>query len=57
VTKITETTSIQFRAEAFNIFNHAQFNSPDSNINHSTFGQILSTADPRILQLALRFQF
>lgn len=56
-TKITEQVSLQFRAEAFNVFNHAEFNNPDADITHSTFGQILGTADPRILQLALRLRF
>ncbi|MFN7998628.1 MAG: carboxypeptidase regulatory-like domain-containing protein [Bryobacteraceae bacterium] len=52
-----ETQKIDFRAEAFNIFNHANFGRPDRTLTHSTFGEILSAADPRILQFALRFSF
>jgi outer membrane receptor protein involved in Fe transport len=56
-TKINERVSAIFRAEAFNVFNHAEFKTPDTDIRNATFGQILDTYDPRILQLALKFQF
>ncbi len=65
-TAITERTKLEFRAEFFNIFNHANFQNPDTNINSSLFGQILSTGvgsgstydpQPRIIQLALRLTF
>lgn len=49
-----------FRAEAFNIFNHAQFNNPSGNINNTGiggFGYVTSARDPRIMQVALKFQF
>jgi len=38
---------MEFRAEFFNILNHAELNNPDANIlnQSSTFGQILTTAD------------
>lgn len=55
--QLKESMSLQFRAEFFNVFNHAQFNSPDGNINDSTFGIISSTRDPRIGQLAVKFIF
>lgn len=59
-THITEKQSLQFRAEAFNIFNHAQFNNPSGNINNSGvggFGYVNSARDPRIMQVALKFAF
>jgi hypothetical protein len=56
-TKITEGMQAQFRAEAFNIFNHAQFNNPDGNINDSEFGFVTSAQPARIMQLALKFIF
>jgi hypothetical protein len=56
-TKITERVSAQFRAEAFNLFNHAEFKTPVTDIRQAQFGQIQDTYDPRILQFALRFQF
>ncbi len=52
-----ERVRCQFRAEAFNVLNHTQWGTPNQNINSSLFGQITDTYDPRILQLALRFQF
>jgi hypothetical protein len=56
-TKLSERVSMQLRVEMFNIFNHAQFKTPDTNINDETFGQITSTYDPRIIQFAARFTF
>ena len=52
-----ERLKLEIRAEFFNIFNHAEFNNPDTNISSGTFGQIITTADPRIIQLAARFSF
>ncbi|MGA8272022.1 MAG: carboxypeptidase regulatory-like domain-containing protein [Candidatus Sulfotelmatobacter sp.] len=59
-TRITEGTSVQFRAEAFNVFNHAQFMNPSGNFNNSGtggFGFVTGARDPRIMQLALKFLF
>ncbi|MGD0445995.1 MAG: carboxypeptidase regulatory-like domain-containing protein [Edaphobacter sp.] len=55
-----ESKSAIFRVEAFNVFNHTQFNGPtsvDGNIGSSTFGQAISAAPPRILQGALKLNF
>ncbi|HXO31208.1 MAG TPA: carboxypeptidase regulatory-like domain-containing protein [Candidatus Acidoferrales bacterium] len=57
---LTESKSLLFRVEAFNVFNHAQFFGPqavDGNIGSSTFGRVISAASPRILQGALKFSF
>jgi hypothetical protein len=56
-TKITERLSFQARAEFFNIFNHAEFKEPDTNISSSTFGQVISTYDPRIIQFGGKITF
>ncbi len=56
----TESKSLLFRVEAFNVFNHAQFFGPqavDGDIGSSTFGKVISAAPPRILQGALKFSF
>jgi hypothetical protein len=53
-TRISERVRLQFRAEFFNIFNHAQFNGPDTNINSAFVGQIRSARDARISQLGLK---
>ncbi|HKM79346.1 MAG TPA: TonB-dependent receptor [Candidatus Acidoferrum sp.] len=56
-TKLTERISLQFRAEVFNVFNHAQFQTPNGNINSSVFGLITNANDPRIGQLGLKLLF
>ncbi|ABF42841.1 TonB-dependent receptor [Candidatus Koribacter versatilis Ellin345] len=56
-TKLTESLRMQLRAEMFNVFNHAEFRLPDTNITSPSFGQILGTYDPRIIQFAVRFTF
>ena len=71
MTKITEKTSMQFRAEFFNLLNHPQFNLPAQaapiapgtlaslpNISTPTGGWITSTSvNPRVIQLALKYVF
>jgi hypothetical protein len=71
-TAITERVSLQFRADFFNIFNRVNFTNPGvtnngdgtysggavgTDINSDQFGQITSTYDPRIIQLALKISF
>jgi hypothetical protein len=57
---ITESKYFQFRLEAFNVFNHAQFYGPaavNGNITSANFGQVVSAAPPRQLQIAAKFFF
>jgi len=57
---LRESLSIQFRIEAFNVFNHAQFfgpNTVDGNLQSSTFGQVVGAAPPRLLQAAAKVSF
>jgi hypothetical protein len=57
---LSEAKSLLFRVEAFNVFNHTQFDGPssvDGNIGSSSFGQVISAAPPRVLQGALKFSF
>ena len=56
-TAITESTTLQFRAEFFNIFNNVNFNGPDNYVSSGQFGRITSAKSPRILQFALKLQF
>ena len=58
--RLTESKSLQFRLEAFNVFNHAQFFGPptvDGNISSSTFGQVVNADPPRLVQLGAKFFF
>jgi hypothetical protein len=48
---------IQFRAELFNLLNSVQKLDPVATLNSSNFGQITTAADPRIVQLALKYVF
>ncbi len=57
-TRIREDFNVEFRADAFNIFNRTNFNVGQvQNINSPTFGQITSAFDPRILQFAVKLNF
>jgi hypothetical protein len=58
--RLTEAKSLQFRLEAFNVFNHAQFFGPqavDGNISSATFGQVVSAMAPRLVQAGVKFAF
>jgi hypothetical protein len=69
---ITESMFFQFRAESFNTFNHTNLSPPggsatgssaqiggtvQSNVDSSTFMQILSAAPARQIQFAMKFVF
>ena len=63
-TKITERVNLQFRADAFDIFNHPNFGNPNQTVGSPSFGSITSTRFPngdfgsaRQLQLGLKLQF
>lgn len=58
--RLTETKSLEFRADAFNVFNHAQFYGPaaiDGQVKDPNFGRIVSAASPRLMQLVAKFNF
>ena len=50
-------TRMQFRLEAFNLFNHTNFRAPGTNRSTSTFGVFTSTWDARQLQLGVKLLF
>jgi len=56
-----ENINFQFRSEFFNLFNHPQWADPNVNFSNAAFGStrggIGTTADYRIIQLALKMNF
>lgn len=63
-TKVTERVDLQFRADAFDVFNHPNFGNPGVFVGTSTFGEITNTRFPngdfgsaRQLQLGLKLLF
>jgi hypothetical protein len=61
-TPITERVKMEFRAEFFNIFNHAQFIGVQGDISGvansgATFGSVLRARDPRLIQFGVKFIF
>src|SRR5206468_5655201 len=66
---VRENQEFRLRAEVFNVPNHANYCAsaiqgiapaiacPDVNLNNPTFGKILSAADPRIMQIGLKYLF
>ena len=58
--QLAESRSLELRVEAFNVFNHAQFYGPaavNGNISSANFGQVVSAAAPRLVQLAAKLYF
>ncbi len=56
-TSLSESMSLQFRAEFFNFFNRPNFDLPDIFLGSPTFGRIFSAQSPRHIQFGLKFLF
>ncbi len=52
-----ESRRLQFRAECFNLANHANFGLPVTDLASPSFGRILDAAPPRLVQFGLKFLF
>jgi len=66
ITPIRESVSLEFRAELYNVFNHAQFINPSGLVPGplgtsasplTNFGQVTAARDPRLAQLGLKLNF
>jgi hypothetical protein len=59
--QVRENLGLEFRAEAYNAFNHANFALPIGSVadinNPSIFGVINADAGPRVMQFSLRLDF
>lgn len=55
--RISEGKRLQFRSEAFNLFNTPQFEVPNAQIGNPNLGRISSAGRPRNLQFGLKFLF
>ena len=56
-TTVWERLSVQFTAEAFNIFNHPNFAPPNTVFGTPQFGTIVAASDPRNVQFGIKFLF
>lgn len=54
---IRESMNVQFQFEAFNVFNHPSWGTPDLFIDSGTFSTITNATSPRILQFSLALKF
>jgi hypothetical protein len=58
---IHEQQGVEFRLEAFNVFNHANLGNPNTTFGSASFGKISSlqsgTTTSRTLQLAAHYTF
>jgi Carboxypeptidase regulatory-like domain len=57
-TKLTEATSLEFGWDIFNVFNRANFASPDFELGSPDFGRITNTVGgPRVMQFRAKLKF
>ena len=52
-----EGTYLQFRAETFNVANHANFGVPIADLASPNFGRVLQSGSPRLIQFAAKIIF
>jgi hypothetical protein len=55
--KVDERRYFELRLEAYNAFNHTQFNNPSGDVDSRNFGRITSAQSPRLVQLGAKFYF
>lgn len=55
--KLYDRYSLLYRAELFNLFNNTNLGNPNGTVGNANFGKITSAGSPRIVQMALKFEF
>jgi hypothetical protein len=50
-------TTLELRAEVFNLLNNPSFGNPNGVAGSAAFGSITTAGDPRVVQLAVKFAF
>lgn len=55
--RFSERFRLQYKAEFFNIMNHANWNAPSSGLTSSTYGQVTTFGSPRLIQMSLKMTF
>jgi hypothetical protein len=55
--RLDERVRLQFRAEWFNLANHANFGLPDNDLASPNFGRVLEAGSPRLVQFGLKLLF
>lgn len=55
--RVIEAANLQFRAESFNVMNHANLGLPVNDLSSPNFGRVLESGAPRLIQFALKLQF
>jgi hypothetical protein len=55
--RLNEQARLQFRAECFNLANHANFGLPDNDLASPNFGRVLEAGAPRLVQFGLKLIF
>lgn len=55
--RLNERARLQFRAEWFNVANHANFGLPDNDLASPNFGRVLEAGSPRLVQFGLKLLY
>jgi hypothetical protein len=55
--RLSETQTMEFRAEGTNMLNHANFLNPNGTITNAQFGRIQAARDGRVMQFGLKYLF
>ena len=54
---LRENWRLQFRAECFNVVNHANFGLPENDLASPNFGRVLEAGSPRVFQFGLKLVY